>query len=168
MEEFSEHFKSWLSGFIDGEGNFYLEARQDGKFFIAKFRIGIRADEIQIIKKIKKYWGGSIHYYNPSIQVKNANMAIMYQLCGIKKLFNLIRHLDNYPLLAKKQGDYKIWREAIILLAQKEHLNGRYGYILHLCNRLKKIREYREQLEIDLLPPEIEDKQLYFDTKEGR
>lgn len=164
MEEFGEHFKSWLSGFIDGEGCF--NACPNGpKFFCIQFIIALRFDDVSIIKKIHRYLGGQYRYLPPR---NKYSPQVSFEITSAKNCLRLIEHLEKYPLQSRKQKDYEIWKEAVIMVARKDHLNGRYNYILNLCKKLKKVRQYREQLEIDLLPPEIEDKQLYFETKERR
>jgi hypothetical protein len=153
MEKFTEHFKSWLSGFIDGEGCFALHTQTVGRGFAVQFVLRVRADELSIVKKIHQYLGGSYYVQSNS---GSPNLLVNYTLCGAKNCLRLVKHLEKYPLLAKKKQDFEIWREAIYLLLGKEHLKGRRDYLLYLCDKIKKVRQY-EKVEMPQVPI---DKQL--------
>lgn len=158
MEEFSEHFKSWLSGFIDGEACFNIYPQAKNRGFHIQFVLRLRLDELSIIKRIHKYLGGKYYFMT---HYNSQSPLVHYCLTGAKNCLRLVKHLEKYPLQAKKKEDFEIWKEGIYSVIRKDHLNGRHNYILDLCKRLKKVRQYKKQLEIDL-PSEIEDKQLYF------
>ena len=36
----------------------------------------------------------------------------------------LLNHLNNYPLITKKQADFKLFKEALNLISDKEHLTS--------------------------------------------
>jgi hypothetical protein len=144
MEEFTEHFKSWLSGFIDGEGCFSLVPQIRGRGFSTQFRLRVRADEFPIIKQVNKYLGGKCHFF-PAY--KSSQPQVDFVLSEAKNCLRLVKHLEKYPLLAKKKEDFEIWKEAIYLLLGKEHLKGKRDYLLYLCNKIKKVRQY-EKVEV--------------------
>ena len=50
----------------------------------------------------------------------------------MKDLDIIISHFDKYPLLSQKWADYKLFKDAISLISNKEHLN-REGFIKVLC-----------------------------------
>ena len=55
----------------------------------------------------------------------------------------IIPHFDKYPLISQKQADYLLWKEAIQILANKEHLNQK---------GLEKILTIRSSLNLGLSP----------------
>lgn len=146
MKKFTEHFKSWLSGFIDGEGCFIIDPKAGTHYFRVRFVIHLRADDLDIIKEIKQYLGG-MYYFRPYYQDKDNychSPQVCYHLNGAKNCLRLIKHLEKYPLQAKKREDFEIWREAIYLLIGKEHLKGKRDYLLYLCDKIKKVRQYEK------------------------
>ncbi len=155
---FTNHFKSWLSGFIDGEGCFALTTQTVGRGFAIQFVLRVRADELPVIKKIHQCLGGNYYIQSgyPNADYPNANPQINYTLSGAKNCLRLIRHLEKYPLQAKKKQDFEIWREAVYLIVSKEHLKGKRDYLLYLCDKIKKVRQY-EKVEIPEAP---KDRQL--------
>lgn len=46
----------------------------------------------------------------------------MYRVSSLKEIAVLIRHFDNYPLITQKFADFNLFRQAIELIEQKEHL----------------------------------------------
>lgn len=55
----------------------------------------------------------------------------------------IIPHFEKYPLISQKQVDYFLWKEAIQILANKEHLNQK---------GLEKILTIRSSLNLGLSP----------------
>ena len=156
LKKITNYFKCWLSGFIDGEGCFLVWPHNRRNSFSLAFRIGIRADDLDIIKKIKQYLGGSYSIVPRSQYNSNWAPIVSYCLGGTKSCLRLVKHLEKYPLLAKKKQDFEIWREAIYLLLGKEHLKGKRDYLLYLCDKIKKVRQY-EKVE---MPEAPKDRQL--------
>ena len=152
---YSEHFKSWLSGFIDGEGCFsFRRNASSNRYFIIEFDLALRADELETIKYIQKYFGcGTFSFFQP--KDSNGKLQVRYRISGSKNCKKVIEHINKYPLLAKKKNDYEIWREATLLLLNKEHLKGRRDYLFYLAEKIKNIREYN-RIEIE----NFDDKQL--------
>lgn len=145
---YSEHFKSWLSGFIDGEGCFSLRKNTSKPgFFIVTFTLSLRADDYKIIEEIKKYFGcGDSRFFQPKKDWRMnqpPKLQVRYRIEGVTKCKKVIEHFDKYPLLAKKNKDYQIWKEAILLLSEKMHLKGKRDYLYMLCEEIKRAREYR-------------------------
>lgn len=71
---------------------------------------------------IKNYFGvGGI-----SKQGKN---SVQYRVSNIKELELICSHFDKYPLLTKKYSDFLLFKQAIYLIKQGEHLNmeGLFG-----------------------------------------
>jgi len=48
--------------------------------------------------------------------------SIQYRVFSIKDLQVVIDHFDKYPLICQKFGDYSLFKQAYLLLIDKEHL----------------------------------------------
>lgn len=167
-----ERFGYWLSGFVDGEGCFVLAT---GKLYRwqrheARFMLSQRQDDIQVLKAVQGYFGCGTIYCKKVINRNFLNGHSMrkyyskpiatYTICGTDKLYNiLVPFFDQFPLRSRKAMDYKIWRQGVVLLhgvlhKPKHDQNGRtankWNPIRHycfsrLCERLQRVREYREE-----------------------
>ena len=47
---------------------------------------------------------------------------VEYRILAIKDLDVIIKHFDSYPLISKKLADYLLFKEALELIKNKEHL----------------------------------------------
>lgn len=102
------YFPQWLSGFIEGEGNFSLVFNEKGHLRKSAFSIG-QNDELHIMEWIKLYFnstnkilqdkpkkGGNFKYYR----------FFLYNAQSRKLLFE---HFKSYPLLGYKKVSYEIF-----------------------------------------------------------
>jgi hypothetical protein len=63
-------------------------------------------------------WWGGIGY----ISKANNNLAVEFRVSTLNDIANvIIPHFDKYPLLTKKQADYILFKEIILLMLNKEH-----------------------------------------------
>lgn len=112
-------FGNWLSGLVDGEGCFVLgwnEPSRDRttRVPLARFSIQLRADDYRILEAIKSFWGcGTTHLRT---KVSQRSPAYAYIVSSKSSLHNiLVPHFEKYPLRAKKQRDFVIWKRAVAL-----------------------------------------------------
>ena len=90
-------FSLWLSGFIDGEGNFQVFL--DRHYLRAIFRIRLHIDDIAILYKIKEFLGVG----NVSVHGSNC----LFSITNIRDMqIVLLPLLDNYNLFTTKWLDY--------------------------------------------------------------
>lgn len=121
-EQEKRDFGNWLAGFVDGEGCFFLRMRCDRGYqrCDAAFRIELRADDLSVLKKIRKYLGcGSIKEKRlPSINsTANSRPQSSYRVCNVTDLATIIVPMfELCPLHAKKANDFLVWKEAVYLL----------------------------------------------------
>ena len=119
-----ESFGHWLSGFTDGEGSFLLFAprmqhckkKQWGR---AEFRIALRSDDAGILRLIQSFFGcGHItNYHNQRSKIPNAKPYSTFYVQNKGDLANIIvPHFEFFPLRAKKQKDFAVWKEAIAFI----------------------------------------------------
>lgn len=100
------YFPSWLSGFIEGEGNFSLVFNEKGKLRKSAFSIG-QNDELHILNKIKEYFKGETKILKDK-QKKNVNVChYRLHLYNEKTRRCIFNHFSKYPLLGYKYISYK-------------------------------------------------------------
>jgi hypothetical protein len=120
-------FGYWLSGFVDGEGCFMLQARgdQSRQTGCARFTLGLRSDDTQILEMIQSYWNvGRIHVTG---RKKDIFPQVAFQVCHLKDLIDVVApHFVRYPLRAKKARDFAIWHTGIQFLSSIKHRCRRY------------------------------------------
>jgi hypothetical protein len=73
--------------------------------------------DLPILNSIKAYFGVG------NISVK-ANGSCVYYVQSIKDLDVILNHFDKYPLITQKHADYLLFKLAINLIKNKEHLNS--------------------------------------------
>lgn len=144
-------FFYWLSGFIDGEGCFFFH-NQHTSFPKPHFQLKLRDDDRNILDEcVRRTKLGYIR----SVARKDASQAqCVWLIIRRKDCIELVKILDECPLRAKKLRDYLIWREAVMLWANKKNKackgGGTTGYgITDDMKRLKALlesgRKYKEE-----------------------
>lgn len=119
-------FGHWLSGFVDGEGCFFLgwnsycsgAKRYEGPaaFFIIK----LRSDDRPILDQIQSYWGaGKVTGEKATRGSRNSRSQSRFTVSAVPTLLDVvIPFFDRYELRAKKAGDFVIWRRGVELMAR--------------------------------------------------
>lgn len=133
-----DNFGNWLSGFVDGEGNFQFHKDGRGGFV---FRIILREDDKPILEKIREYLGcgklyyrdikKNIHNWKKKYQSKKMSNQWTYQVRSVYDLMiRVIPNFDTYKLRAKKSKQYLTWRKKLLstnfykLLKEREEVVG--------------------------------------------
>jgi len=110
----------YISGFVDGEGCFYLNFRKETKLnrpgapsyyrWIAYFAIMLDKSDVQILNSIQDTIGCGKVYTNQKNQVSLnvQNLDDCYKL--------LIPFFHLHKLRAKKKIDFELWSEAVTIL----------------------------------------------------
>ena len=113
----------FITGFTDAEGCFSIYVRNKSnssgsKYYCeAKFDISLHKKDFSCLKDIKAYFGGA-----GSI-VKHGEESIRYTITSVIEIINVvIPHFDKYPLITRKFIDYQLFKKAVALIANKEHL----------------------------------------------
>jgi sRNA-binding regulator protein Hfq len=110
----------FLTGFSDGEACFLVNIYKSSKHKTgwgarATFEIGLDLKDLPILNRIKSYLGvGNV--------TSRTNGSCVYSVQSIKDLDVLIEHFDKYPLITKKGVDYLLFKKAVNLIKNKEHL----------------------------------------------
>lgn len=117
---------NFVTGFIDAEGCFIITILRNprsgastkiGWKVQARFTISLHKKDMALMGLIKSYFGGR---GNISKEYKN---IIKYEITSIQDLINvIIPHFEKFPLKTQKKADFILWKQAIELMQNKEHL----------------------------------------------
>jgi hypothetical protein len=81
----------------------------------AVFKITLHNKDYDLLCQIKDYFGvGSI--------TKHGSTTLEYRVKSLKDLDIILNHFEKYPLISQKWADYQLFKSAILLLKNKEHL----------------------------------------------
>ncbi len=152
-----DYFAAYLSGFSDGEACFQLPFTSHTwcrSTPSANFTIALRRDDLAILEKIRSFWGcGLIHFTFRKAKGGERPVAAytvnrIGQLAGI-----LVPHFERFPLIAKKERDYQIWKEGVALIAgRNRHGKKRRWSASELTHFLALRKALKAQREYDAPP----------------
>ncbi len=129
-------FGHWLSGFTDGEGCFLLRLIKGRRHFTgsARFQIGLRRDDSEILHQIREFWNiGNTSYYQNKHHGKGGGEinVCKFTVDALSDVLSVvIPHFERYPLRAKKQRDFIIWKQGAEICQRvlSKPTNGRIGH----------------------------------------
>jgi len=82
----------------------------------AIFKITLHNKDYDLLCQIKDYFGvGKI--------TKHGDSTLQYMVRSLKDLNIILSHFDKYPLISQKWADYQLFKEAITLIQNKDHLS---------------------------------------------
>lgn len=112
----------FISGLIYAEGCFMLVISRNSKNKIGwaikfVFKIGLHKKDKALLEQVQSYFCvGNIY---------PTGDCLVYQVESIKDLLIIIKFFDKYQLITKKFIDYVLFKQAVMLALNKEHLT--YG-----------------------------------------
>ena len=83
------------------------------------FSIGLHEKDVVLLEYIKTAFHGVGTISSPRKGI------VRYKVGSIKELQVIINHFDKYPLLSQKCADYQLFKDAITLIKNKEHLSSK-------------------------------------------
>ncbi|KAG2219167.1 hypothetical protein INT45_008342 [Circinella minor] len=106
--------------FIDGEGSFNIFISKDqnrklGWRVQTRFQIGLHKNDLALLQKLQQYLGG-VGFIHPNKDL------YLYFIDSKEGLRNLINHVEAYPLQTKKMADFLLFKKAVKLIENKDHL----------------------------------------------
>jgi len=112
----------FITGFCDAEGSFMILILREPKNKIgwtvkARFSIGLHVKDKAILESLNNYLGniGSIS--------KQGKYSVQYRVSSLDSIANiLIPFFEKYPLITQKKADYLLFKQAVNLMLNKEHL----------------------------------------------
>lgn len=111
----------YLTGFVDGEGCFSLSIYKQGKNLSGWqvkpiFSISLHNKDIKLLEAIQRTLKTGKIY-------KHGVDSIQYRVSSLKNLQIITDHFDSYPLITQKSADYLLFKQAIAIIKNKEHLS---------------------------------------------
>ena len=104
-----EQFSRWLTGFIDGEGNFQVFL--DRHYLKVMFRIRLHKDDLEVLIKIRDFLGAGRVLID-----KNSSLFIISDLKSLLKV--LFPLLAKYNLYTTKWLDYNDFKSLVLFLSK--------------------------------------------------
>ena len=111
----------YLTGFVDGEGCFSLSIFKEGRNLTGWqvkpiFSISLHNKDIKLLEAIQRtFKTGKIY--------KHGVDSMQYRVSSLKNLQIITDHFDRYPLITQKRADYLLFKQAIAIIKNKEHLS---------------------------------------------
>ena len=127
-------FEKFISGFVAGEGCFYL-SKTKFKNFHAEIQIKLHDSDYRILEKIRDYLKCGNVYYGKQEHRK----YVVYRVGKIKDLFNIIiPFFERNPMSpAKKQGSFDRWKIGVNLIMNKKHnLPSNRDFMIYLSENI--------------------------------
>lgn len=114
-----ETFSWFWCGLIDGEGCFIISITRSNKNKVGwsvklVFKVALHQKDESILRKLQEFFG-----------VGNINLSgecIQFRVESIKDLPIVIKFFDEHLLITKKHADYLLFKLAVNLVLNKEHL----------------------------------------------
>ena len=98
----------------------------------AIFKITLHNKDFNLLYQIKDYFGvGTI--------TKHGSTTLEYRVKSLKDLTVILSHFEKYPLISQKWSDFELFKLAISLLKNKEHLTEKgFNQILAIKSSMNK------------------------------
>jgi hypothetical protein len=145
--EANSNLDPWfITGLVDAEGSFMLgffksDSYKMGYQIQAIFKMALHSKDLDLLSQVQKFFGiGKI--------TKHGEASSQYTVKSLKDLEKIISHFDNYPLLGQKWADYTLFKSAVQLIKDKEHLN-KQGFNKLLCIRDSMNLGLSEELKLN-------------------
>lgn len=113
---------NWISGFVDGEGTFYVGINKNktmsiGYQVLPEFRIVQHEKDVKLLHSIKDY-------FNCGVVRKNHDTRQELRIRSVSNLTQVvIPHFIKYPLISRKKYDFLKFKKIIEMMNNKEHLS---------------------------------------------
>lgn len=134
---------NWISGFVDGEGTFYVGINANktmsiGYQVLPEFRVVQHEKDIQVLHAIKSYFKCGVVRVNHGDRME-------YRVRKIEHLLTIIiPFFEKYPLVTKKRTDFSKFKRIVLHMEQDKHLEkdglNNILRIAHTMNRNNKFK----------------------------
>lgn len=140
--------KDWISGFIAGEGSFFIT--RQGKYVRPRFCLNLDASDTIIIHKMRNELDGigTVHSYLRDTNLRKNSPTVYWHISSKQDLLRLVKHLDEYSLRSIKAEDYVVWRKAVIEYIKDK---PKYDTIAHFKKELTVLRNKRRSTAFNFL-----------------
>ncbi len=136
----------FVTGLTEAEGSFTISFVKNDRYKMGYqiqgiFKITMHKKDNDLLYKVQEFFDteGSV--------TKHGDTTSQYTVRSFKNLDRIIAHFDKYPLISQKYADYLLFKDAISLIKNKEHLN-RKGFIKVLCIRASMNSGLSDELQL--------------------
>ncbi len=122
---------NYIVGLTDGEGCFYVNLTERDKAKSPKahirakshFYIKLRADDLTVLEKVKKYLGFGFIYFQKEKR-KNHSACYRFEVNSNADKLKLIEFFNKHSLHSpKKKRDFKIFSQVTKMIINRDHFN---------------------------------------------
>lgn len=112
----------YVTGLSDAESSFIIKISIDkrsktGWRIDPVFEIGLNEKDGALLEKIQQYFGVG------KIRENKVNNAKILAVQSVKDLYNvIIPHFEKHLLITKKQADFLLFKQVILMMVNKQHL----------------------------------------------
>ena len=111
---------NFVSGFSDGEACFHIAFSKNirystGWLIWPVFKIALHQKDLVLLESIRSY-------FELGVIRKQGDKSVSYMLTSVADIEVIINHFDKYPLLSQKLKDYVLFKQAFLIIKNKEHL----------------------------------------------
>jgi LAGLIDADG endonuclease. len=138
-----EQFSRWLTGFIDGEGNFQVYL--DRSYLRVMFRIRLHIDDIVVLQKIRDFLGVG--------RVVIEGSSCLFIISDVKSLLTfLFPLLNKYQLYTTKWLDYVDFKSVVLFLSESSTTRLSLPQLEWIRGIMSQMNLGRTQYNYDFIP----------------
>lgn len=113
---------NYVTGYSDAESSFIISIYEKkscttGWQIQPVFAIHTHIQDIDLLKKIQSFFKVGVIVESPKTNSARYTVSSIKELTGV-----IIPHFDKYPLLTQKRADFLLFKSAVFLINQKDHL----------------------------------------------
>lgn len=111
---------NWMSGFVDGDGGFIINIRENNKVEF-RFHVAQHNRDYYLLCLFKSFFNSGNVYLRSNLSTPRCDFVVQ----NSKDIYNnVVKHFDEYPLETIKQLDYKDFKQALLIVKSKEYLES--------------------------------------------
>lgn len=103
-----------------------------------RFLVLLRADDLAVLETLQRRFGGTLAF-RPAVEGNPSRPRWQWTVSSGVDMAALVAYFDRFPLRAKKQRDYAVWRRAIGVYLEQ---GGRAPELAQLREALMAGRAY--------------------------
>ena len=144
--------KSYLSGYADGEGCFCVTFNRSKRHRFGwdirpSFSVSQNRDRAEVLELFLQNFGCG------TIRPDRSDKTLKYEVRSVNDLASkVVPHFEQYPLLSKKQNDFRMFSLIVRSMQNQEHLKSEgFNNIVQLSERLNadgKKKYVRRQIKV--------------------
>ena len=126
-----EALNHFIAGYVSGEGSFYISAPKTSAGQLqCGFSLKVRDDDRELVdtvwlalNRVGRIYPIEAKRYQYDWDTVKRHDAVTLMIRRLSDLVNtVIPFFDHYPLRGKKRVNYDLWRQAVLMMWNDEHL----------------------------------------------